>query len=125
MFDPSAAPPQFDPQIRAISDLTRKLRIVEDRMGEVAERVTVTTDSLSKKGRELEEAVTTLLRTLSAVQKDVTVIKTELAQVRKEIGRAATTDKVAELEGYISMIDPMKFVTRDEVKRMIASAEER
>ncbi|MFH0961925.1 MAG: hypothetical protein V1820_04540 [archaeon] len=122
MIDAST-PPQFDPQLRAVTDLNRKMRTVEDRLAEISERVSFSTDSLNKKEKEIEDALTAILRTVSVLQKEVTVIKTEIIQMRKEVSRAATTDKVAELEGYISMIDPMKFVTRDEVKKMILKGE--
>jgi len=117
MIDASA--PQFDPQMRAVSDLSRKMRSVEDRLAELSERVAFSIDSLNKKEKEVEDALTAVLRTTSALQKDVTIIKTEIAHMRKEVSRAATTEKVGEIEGYLSLIDPMKFVTRDEVKKMI------
>jgi predicted nucleic acid-binding Zn-ribbon protein len=119
MFD-AGAPPQFDPQLKAMGDLGRKVRTVEDRINELTERMSFTSDSLNKKEKEMEDAIATMLRTVSSLQKDVTVLKTELGQMRKEIQKAAPSDKVAELEGYINMIDPMKFVTRDEVKKLIA-----
>jgi hypothetical protein len=121
VLDPGP-PPQFDPQARIMGDLGRRIRAVEDRMNEISERSVVTADTVNKKTKEMDEVMGTVVRTVSALQKDVNVLKMELAQLRKEISRAATTNKVDELEGYINMIDPMKFVTRDEVKRMIQEA---
>ncbi len=118
MFDPNA-PLQFDSSSHYRGDIGRKIRAIEDQLNAISERSVFTSDSLTKKSKEIEEIVGSLARTVTALQRDITVLKTELAQMRKEISKAATMAKVGELEGYINMIDPMKFVTKDEVRKMI------
>jgi septal ring factor EnvC (AmiA/AmiB activator) len=117
MFDASA-PPQLGSS-NYMGDIGRKIRAIEDQLNAISERSVFTADSLTKQVKEVEEVVNAIARTVSGLQKDITVLKTEIAQMRKEISKAATVAKVRELEGYINLIDPMKFVTRDEVRRMI------
>lgn len=101
------------------SDINRRLRNVEDRLQSVWERVETTAALVSKKTKEHEDVLAALGRVQESAKGELAAIKTELSGIRRELGRFASAEKVAEIEGYLGFIDPMKFVTREEVRNII------
>lgn len=104
-------------------DASRRLRNVEDRLQSVWERAETTAATVSKKTKEHDDALQAIGRTQDSIKIELAAIKKELSAIRKELGRFAPSDKLAEIEAYLAYIDPMKFVTREEVRRLIKEQE--
>lgn len=100
-------------------DASRRLRNVEDRLQSVWERAEATAATVAKKTKEHDNALLGLAKTQESIKSELAAIKKELSGIRRELGRFAGSDKLAEIEAYLSYIDPMKFVTRDEVRKLI------
>lgn len=100
-------------------DVGRRLRNVEERLQSVWERTEATAATVAKKTKEHEDVLKELAKAQESVKGELTAIKGELSDIRRELGRFAPSEKLAELEGYLSFIDPMKFVTREEVRKLI------
>lgn len=110
----------FQPDVQtSIVDLTRRLRAVEDRLEEIGQKADIVNDTIGKRTQAHEEGIMTALRSVGALQQDMAGLKKEIKEIRRELLRSASVEKVQELEGYISMINPMKFVTHDEVNKML------
>lgn len=104
-------------------DTSRRLRNVEDRLQSVWERAEATAATVSKKTKEHDDALVALAKSNESIKGELIAIKRELSAIRKELGRFAPADKLAEIEAYLAYIDPMKFVTREEVRKLIAEKE--
>jgi len=110
----------FQPDAQStLADMSRRLRAVEDRLEDIGQKADIVNDTIGKRTQAHEEGIMTALRTLGTLQQDMTELKKEIKEIRRELLRSASVEKVQELEGYISMINPMKFVTHDEVNKML------
>lgn len=100
-------------------DASRRLSNVEDRLQSVWERAETTAATVAKKTKEHDDVLIRLEKTQESIKSELLAIKKELSDIRRELGRFASSEKLAEIEAYLAYIDPMKFVTREEVRKLI------
>ncbi len=108
-----------NPITAKFNEMTRRIRNLEDKLSSFEDKLEMVDKSGNMKLDSHENAIVAMVKHVKGLQSESKMVKRELKALRKEVMQAAPIAKIKELEGYINMIDPMKFVTRDEVKHII------
>jgi hypothetical protein len=124
-FFGSKAPPappagqKTQEQTYQLSDLARRLRMVEESVSNTRKKVEIneenTLDDLKKKATELKSVFVEL----DAMKKEIRQFKDEMLKMVKEFQTLAKREDVAVLEKYIKLWEPIRYATYDQVERMI------
>jgi chromosome segregation ATPase len=97
-----------------IRGLELKFERLENRVGEIEETV------LNQLG-SLKIGIERLSQKISSVSDRLANIENEILRINKELGKTALKSDVKKIESFIDVVNPItsKFVTRDEVERML------
>lgn len=113
-----------DAVMKGISDLQRRLRVLEDRYttlrrkGQlIDENFLDTEEDLRTKLKKLDEEHTELRRLLADVDD-------KLDRFLEQAKQAAAREDVLVLKKYLEMWDPVKYLTRDEARRLLEKHEQ-
>lgn len=105
---------------RKISDLLSRLRLLEERYGNLRREHQMTSQNmiehhqqLSKQQRKLSDQLLEAKRTIKELSDQIGIMKGELTD-------SAKSHQVLALERYIDLWQPLDFITRDQAQRMIA-----
>lgn len=119
---PAAKPRQF--QISSgmadqIGSMSRRIKLLEDRLGNLGERV----ELIDKNLISYHKSLTSEIRTINSDIKDLNAKLFELNEkldiVVRELRNMTTRDEVKALEKYITLWNPMNFITRDQIERIL------
>lgn len=120
-----AAPPQkgkanpLEYFSEKIAEMSRRVRILEDKISQTRSRIEVVDNSLlsSKKAfiEETKEINISLKETKSKLREMHDVIN----QIIKQLGTYARKKDLDVLEKYIGYFDPTKFITKEEVVKIV------
>ncbi len=116
-------PKQQIPEIAELTgelkDIGRRLRALEERYSNLQTKSQITEQNMISRHKQLLTEIKTFNSEMNDVKKDVMDIKDKILLMIKEIQGYAKTEDVKVLERYISYWEPLKFVTRNEVKDII------
>jgi len=102
-----------------ISTLTRKLRINEERVMNIRRKMQVIEHNMLLTQKKLVGEVKFINEEMSDIKRQFEDTKSQIRQLNHEIARNAKKEDVEVLERYINMWEPVTFVTRHEVERII------
>lgn len=117
----SQTPPQ--PNVGAfsedISNLSRRLRILEERFTNLRKALQVTEKDMLSKHKTFSTEIRTLTSDIGEIKMVIADIKDSIINLVKELQTSAKRDEVKVLEKYINLWNPVKFVTQNEVEQII------
>ena len=102
-----------------IGELGRRMRTIEDMVSDLSTRVGTMNEHLIKKEKSHDSSVTGAIHIVNALKKEMDDLQNDVREMRRHLSHTALAAKVKEIDSYISMIDPTKFVTRDELDKML------
>lgn len=114
-----AAPAESPEVIEQINLLSRRMRLIEDHTDNARRKMQLNEENHLKNTRLITTEVKTINEEMTELRHEIDDIKRTLTMIIKEVGLCAKKDKVAVLTRYIDMWEPIKFVTRTEVERII------
>ena len=104
---------------RRISDLLSRLRLLEERYGNLRREHQMTSQNmiehhqqLSKQQRKLSDQILESKRTIKDLSDQINIMKGELVD-------SAKSHQVIALERYIDLWQPLNFITRKEAEKLI------
>ena len=100
-------------------ELIGRIRINEDRIHLVRERLLVTDNNMISSQKELRNDIKEISMEIREIKNEVFNIKETLKDAIKELNSFAKKTDLKILEKYINLWDPMKFTTKEEVKQII------
>ncbi|MCX6707164.1 MAG: hypothetical protein NT001_03410 [Candidatus Woesearchaeota archaeon] len=102
-----------------INNLSRRLRMLEERYTSLRKNEELTDHNILKitKGMQRDTAVVT--SDLTELRRDFIDLKDKVKLIVKELVECAKSEDVKVLERYINLWDPMKFVSKDEVMKIV------
>lgn len=109
---------------RKISDLLSRLRLLEERYGNLRREHQTTSQNmidhhqqLSKQQRKLSDQLLEAKRTIKDLSDQIGMMKGELAD-------SAKSHQVIAIERYVDLWQPLSFITREEAERIIQEKRE-
>ncbi|MBI5398404.1 hypothetical protein HZB03_02970 [Candidatus Woesearchaeota archaeon] len=122
-----AAKPRTGPNIEAalsdmageVNNIGRRLRVLEERYTNLRKKTQVTDQNMLAANKRMMTEIHATLASVDDLKKDLTEMHEKFAMMIREIKECAKRQDVAVLQKYISFWEPMNFVTRESVSKMV------
>lgn len=102
-----------------VTDIDRRMRILEERFLNLRQKTQVIEQNIIHHDKKLYTEIKTTNTEIFELKREIDAIKNKFLLLSKEVSTLAKKEDVDVLNKYISMWDPMKFVTRKEVSDII------
>lgn len=102
-----------------INDFSSRIRLLEEKFEQLREKLKATDQNLIRRTNELKDMITQNEVTLSEINKSVKEVKETTKHLIKEVGTSAKVQDLKILEKYVDLMDPTRYITRDDAQRMI------
>jgi len=114
--------PQVSPatyQSADMSQFTRKLRINEERVMNVRRKVQMIEHNMLLSQKKVIGEIKFINQEIAEIKRTCNDLKSHIQQLSHEVEQNARKEDIQVLERYINMWEPVNFVTRKEVERII------
>ena len=111
--------PDFSEVRGDINSLERRLRVLEEGVTNIRKSLQVAEHSMLTKNKTLLTEIRTLTSDMVEIKKEIFEIKEKVLLVIKDLEDTAKVNDVKVLEKYINLWNPVKFVTQEQVERII------
>lgn len=111
--------PDFGSFREDISNLTRRLRILEESFTNLRRILQVTEQNVLAKNKLFTTEIRTITSDIKDMKKENNDIKERIIELVKDLQETAKRSEVKVLDRYINLWNPVKFVTQNEVEQMI------
>ncbi len=119
---PEAAATQFAEFSNQMTTLNRRLRVLEERYEIVRNKTQVTDQNMLSFQKELMRELKATQESLTEFHREFTELRDKARLIVKELRACAKQEDVQVLEKYIQIWEPLQFVTRQEVERLVENA---
>ena len=102
-----------------LNNLNGRMRLIEERFMQLRENLELLNENLMEERRDVLKRVKNLDNEIKNLKKENLELTNTINHIIKEVGLFARKDSVRVLEKYISMWDPLKFTTEEDVKKII------
>ena len=102
-----------------ISNLSRRLRILEESFTNFRRALQVTEQNMLAKNKLFTTEIHTITSDIKDLKKEIAEIKETILDLVKELQETAKRDEVKVLEKYINLWNPVKFVSQNEVEAIV------
>lgn len=118
-----AAPLNLPPEVlQPLRDGSRRIRVLEEQVLRLRKSLQLNEqDSLGKYKKGTHE-LKTLTEEIDGFKKEFKTLQDKITMLAAELQQFAKKDDVLVLKKYINLWEPVQFVTRNEVERIVADA---
>ena len=102
-----------------LNNLNGRMRLLEERFMQLRENLELLNENLMEERKDVLKRVKNIDNEIKNLKKENLELTNTINHIIKEVGLFARKDSVRVLEKYISMWDPLKFTTEDDVKKII------
>ena len=117
---------EVDPNVVALSNevnsVNRRLRVLEERYMNVRKKTQVTDQNMLSAGKRIASKVQVVNSDIEDMRRSLYDIEEKLKIILKELELCAKKADVEVLERYINLIEPLEFVTKAEINRLVEQA---
>ena len=107
--------------VKRLNEDTRRIRIIEQRIDRLENSIDTLQENALTQLNDLKLALEKINNKIVSVSEKLVSIEGEILRLSKEISKTATKRELKQMETFIDLINPItaKFVTKDEIERMI------
>jgi len=102
-----------------LNNLNGRMRLLEERFMQLRENLELLNENLMDGHKDVLKRIKNLDNEIKGLKKENLELTNTTNHIIKEVGLFARKDSVRVLEKYISMWDPLKFTTEEDVKNLI------
>ena len=102
-----------------MNNMGRRLRLLEESFTNMRRSVQVTEENILQHNREFSKEIKSINSEIVEIRNELSEVKDRILQLITELKGSAKREEVKILEKYISLWNPVKFVTQAEVERMV------
>ena len=117
---------EVDPNVVAMSNevnaINRRLRVLEERYLNLRKKTQVTDQNMITSNKRTTGKIQTTTTEMDELRRNLYEVEEKLKLILKELELCAKKADVQLLERYISMLEPLAFVTRNDIPRLVADA---
>ena len=103
---------------KRLSGLEERVRIIESRSEELANRFESFRMNAIKSQREHDEKIKTLIRASAELKRRTDESKEILRRIESRLLKTASRAEIKEIEAYLDLLNPVNLVTRKELEKM-------
>lgn len=112
---PSEGPPQVD----TANVLQSRLRIAEQRYSELRKKVLLIEQNMLSNHRKAMNEIKSLRSDVTSIRHSIQSVEDKIITIIKELKLTARKEDIQVMKRYIELWNPVTFVTRDAVDRII------
>lgn len=102
-----------------ISGISRRMRLIEERYITLRKKTQLSDQTMLGIQKEIHRNSSSLTEEMTELRKELNELRDTVRLIIKELKDCAKSDEVKILDNYINMWQPMDFVTKKEVARII------
>ncbi len=102
-----------------VDSYTNRLRILEEHYGNLRRKSQLTDQNLLQTHKKLMEEIKIINTDMADLRREMQDIKEKVRMIIKELQEAAKKEDVNVLQKYINMWEPVNFVTRNELQKIL------
>ena len=111
-----------DPFQQGITDLSQRLRVLEERYTVLRRKGQLTDENVVTMEQELRDTFARLSSELTELRRLFADIDDKMDRFLEQVKQAAPREDVLVLKKYVEMWDPVRYLTRDEARRLLEKA---
>ncbi len=119
---PPPTQPQQNPAqtiINRINDINSRLRLVEQRINQNRERLSIYDDQLLNLKKEVGKELDSINDSIMELRKSIKNIEDTIQHIIRELESTAKKQDINVIEKYVDMMDPTRYVTKEELKELL------
>jgi DNA-binding HxlR family transcriptional regulator len=105
-----------------LNTLTRGSRILEERYDNLRKKIQMIEQNILTENKKIYSEVKTFEMEFNEIKREIADINEKITMIISELREGAKKEDVAVLEKYISVWEPLNFITRQEAERIIKDA---
>lgn len=120
---PKAAAPDLGKNISSLTnmmnDLNRRLRVLEERYNNLQKKTQITEENMLSSFKKVNSTVSTFHDDINTFKKNIKINDERTELIIKELKLTAKKEDIEVLNRYLELWEPVKFVTQNEVNKMV------
>ena len=104
---------------QSLTALGSRLRVMEERYANLRHKTQVTDQNMLELEKGLREEVKNMRNSLESMHKDLEEVSRRSLQIAEELRNTVKESDFKVLQKYMDFWDPLEFVTREEVERVL------
>lgn len=100
--------------MQRINEISTRVRLCEERINHDRERIRVFDDQILNDKKEVSKAIADTTNEISELRKTIKNIEDTIFHIIKELELTAKKQEISIIEKYVSMMDPTRYVTKEE-----------
>ena len=105
-----------------VTGIATRLKLAEERYGNLQKRNQLTEETLLQFERDLTAELRAALQQVVELRRKVSEIDQKVGAIQGELSGFVRKHEFAAVERYLDLWQPVRFVTRDEAKRIVQDA---
>lgn len=102
-----------------INNLSRRLRMIEERFTNIRNKMEVDEKNMISIHKKVNSEFKTFNSDFTEIRSDIKDIRQEMSMIIKELQLTARKEDVKVLEKYIEIWQPLNFVTKNQVEKIV------
>ena len=111
--------PSVSDLLGQVSGVARRLRILESRYTDLSRKAQVTEKNMLAERKRFTSEIKTLDSDILEIKRDLNDIKTKMDMIIGELKNFAAKEDIEAIRKYVELWEPVNFVTRDEVEKIV------
>ncbi len=116
-------PQETSDESQILAELTNRLRVLESKQSLFSEKLLMVNQNIIDEYKNFTNDLKSLRAEMTDLKKDVQTVKTVMKHLSEEAANFARKDTIKVLEKYINLWNPLRFVTREEVEKILQEKE--
>jgi len=104
---------------KKVNNIAASIRILEERYSTLRNKIQVSEQNIIELEKEVRDEIKLLSEDLVEIKHDLNDLKNKVRLISVEIKKLVNKDDFRVMERYLDMWQPMNFVTRDELNRLL------
>jgi len=100
-------------------NIDNRLRVIEERTSNLQRRYMVNEQNMLSSNKKFSSELKTINMDINEIKKETNQIRIKTLQVIEELKKCARKEEVTIIKRYVDMWEPINFVTRNEVEKII------
>lgn len=117
--EPASPSPAVSELTDKINNLAARLRISEERYGELRKKLTLIEQNMLVHSKKANTDIKAIDSEMTEIKHSITEVEDRIITIIKELRLTAKKEDVGVMKRYVELWDPTQFVTRDTVEKII------
>jgi hypothetical protein len=102
-----------------ITNLSTRLRVLEERSGNTKKKQEIVEQNMLSHRKKYAEEVDLLKEEIDEIRRQIKEIENRIIMIIKELRMSANKEDVTALKKYVELWEPVKFVTQNQVEKIV------